>query len=124
MPSLYKLLPTLSILTAILFFNIDVNAQQKYYQLLEKDKFNKVEKKAGQALLKSPNDFTLNHIHALLYSSREFKKYNTNKAYDYIVVTQRIYADIADQKTRDKLQKKDINFTSLDKDLQTICLKA
>ena len=124
MPSLFKLLPKLSILTAILFFNIDVNAQQKYYQLLEKDKFNKVEKKAGEALLKSPNDFTLNHIQALLYSSREFKKYNTNKAYDYIVVTQRIYADIADQKTRDKLQKKDINYTSLDKDLQTICLMA
>lgn len=124
MPKLDKQIFTQLILAIMLFLSIEANAQQKYYRLLENKKFSKVEKKAEKDLSKSPNDFMLNHLHALLYSSREFKKYNTEKAYEYMLTTQIIYANISDEKKRDQLQKREINNNSLVIDLQVICQKA
>ena len=76
MPKLHKQILILSILAAFLVINIDGNAQQKYYHLLEKKKYNKVEKKAGKDLSKvsvtdTYHQTMLNHIHALLYSTRK-----------------------------------------------------
>ena len=124
MPKLHKEILILSMLAALLVLNIDGNAQQKYYHLLEKNKFNKVDKKAGKDLLKLPDDITINHIHALLFCSRAFKKYNIDNAYEYIILTQKLYANLSDQKKIDKLQKNDVNSSSLSNDLQVICQKA
>ena len=52
MPKLHKEILILSMLAALLVLNIDGNAQQKYYHLLEKNKFNKVDKKAGKDVYK------------------------------------------------------------------------
>ena len=125
----FKYLPALLFLWLLFSIHIDGNTQQKYYHLLEIKKYNKLEKKAAKDLSKVPvtdtyHQMMLNHLHALLFSSRDFKKYNIHKAYEYILVTLRLYANISDQKKIEKLQKKQINNSSLVNDLQAICQKA
>jgi len=90
-----------------LFTSINSFGQLKYERLFKKEKFGKVERKLSKDVEKNPDDVFLTYTLSVLYFQREFKKYNCEKAYDYILKAKKIYNSASHDET-EKYNKKGV----------------
>ena len=99
------LFPLLSlfIVTSISSQNIiNEMAFSKNMKLIEKEKFSKALKKIEKQLEKDRNDIRYNFAISIIYGSRNFKKYNPKNAYNHLLISNKEYNSILEEK---KLQK-------------------
>ncbi len=106
-----------------LFSNLS-NSQSSYIKQINKGKYSKVEKKLEKSLQKSPNDIELNYAKSYLYNSKKFNKYNSEKAYDYIIKANSNFYYLKDEKARKKLEKILINTSSITKQIDSVSYNA
>lgn len=101
-----------------------VLGQTHYLNLIEKEKYSKAEKKINKGLLKTPDDIVLNYTMSTLLVKRKFKKYNCEKAYEYLTKTKTLYLKITYESEIVKLNKSSVNKKSIDDLTDTICRTA
>ncbi len=114
-------------LTAIILLLAASNlvfGQTHYLNLIEKEKYSKAEKKINKGLLKTPDDIVLNYTMSTLLVKRKFKKYNCEKAYEYLTKTKTLYLKITYESEIVKLNKSSVNKKSIDDLTDTICRTA
>jgi outer membrane protein OmpA-like peptidoglycan-associated protein len=111
------------ILASIIFIIIGnfVFSQNEYLKLIEKGKYDQAAKKTNKALLKTPNDASLNFSMAVLLSKRKFSEYNTEKAYEYLIKARKLYDNIKDEKLLKELNNIPLNLGRFYSYTDTIC---
>lgn len=109
----------------LLFFAIcNVNGQSNFLKLIQKEKFEKAEKKISKALAKDSNDVGTNYAYAQLLSKRKHKGYQCKKAYNALLKSKQLFESITDEKQLKKLSKVPINQDIYRDYLDTICRQA
>jgi outer membrane protein OmpA-like peptidoglycan-associated protein len=84
-------------------------AQEQSLKLIEKQKFEKVEKNLKEDLEKDHADVEANFIGAILYMSEGFTGFEVKNSYDFLLKSKSSYNIITDTKKIEKLNKVPIN---------------
>lgn len=101
------------ILTFFLCGILSSNAQSNtYLKHIDKFEFAKAEKKLSKKYEKEKDDIELNYAYAKLYNSKEYKGYNPYKAYEYIVIANKVFNDLGNEE-KEKYNKKGYTIESL-----------
>jgi hypothetical protein len=95
--------------------------QASYLRLIEKGKYAKAEKKINKAIVKEPKDVGLNYALAVLLINRKYKGYNASKSYEYLIISNNLYANTIDEKEIKSLNKIPINRIVFQNYTDTIC---
>jgi outer membrane protein OmpA-like peptidoglycan-associated protein len=93
----------------VLWLTTPVYAQEQALKLIEKQKFEKVEKKLLEDLEKNPFGVEENFIAAVLYMSAGYQNFDIQTAYDRLNISRRSFAALSDSKEIEKLAKVPIN---------------
>jgi len=106
----------------ILFLGFsNARGQGNYLKQIEKGEFSSVEKKINKGLEKEPNDVGLNFCLATLFLNRKFENYHPKKAYDLLIKTEKLYADLTNEKEIKRLNEVPINAGVISQKLDTVC---
>ena len=130
MHSIHKRLITLSIMAAMLIINIDGNAQQKYYRLLEKKEFSKVDKKIKKELKSikkgkvTVEDPRVKHVKSLLYNEKSYTIFNPDSAYTFLLSSLQVLIKVQDVKLLKDLKENLFNKNFIDQTMLAICENA
>ena len=95
--------------------------QSSYLRLIEKGKYAKAEKKINKDIVKEPKDVGLNYALAVLFINRKYKGYNASKSYEYLIISNNLYANTIDEKEIKILNKIPINIIVFQNYTDTIC---
>jgi outer membrane protein OmpA-like peptidoglycan-associated protein len=109
---------TIILLLGSVYFSF---GQSNYLKLIEKGKYTKAEKKINKAILKEPNDLGHNYSLAMLLINRNYKGYNPSKSYEYILISDKLYSNVLDEKELKRINKIPINSIILKNYTDTIC---
>ena len=83
----------------------NVNAQEHALKLIEKQKFDKVEKNLLEDLEKNPLGVEENFIAAVLYMTSAYPNFSVRTAYDRLCTSRKSFAALTDLKEIEKLAK-------------------
>lgn len=103
------------------FFSGTLFGQTTYLKLIEKGKLDKAEKKINKSLKKEPNDIVLNYAMSSLMMKRQFKGYDIELSYEFLIKSEKLYTKISEEKEINKLNKIPINKLVILNYLDTIC---
>jgi len=103
---------------------LSCNTSKNYLNLIENNKYSKAEKLAVKSFNKNPLDPGVNYVMARLYMSKDYKGYNSSKAYEYIINTETYYATITDKQEIEKLNNIPLNTSIIQSVLNVICKSA
>ncbi|MCC5919361.1 MAG: OmpA family protein [Cyclobacteriaceae bacterium] len=86
----------------------------RYSKLIEKGKYNKAATKINKKLEKDPDDVELNLMKSELLAIRDYRKYDIQSSYEYYLHAYEQYKSLKDEKSYDKLAKKEITATTFE----------
>lgn len=110
----------------LLFFIKSLNSfgQPSYLKLIDKGKFSKAEKKINKILKKNPDDLIINFSKAVLLSTKNYNKYNTESSYLIAQNIQQKFETTSDEKNQKEFEKSSITENSINELIISICRKA
>jgi hypothetical protein len=114
------------VVSTFLFFHLSVQGQFNSSNLksIAKGNYADVEKKLLKNLQKEPTDVEMNFTMAILYITKKYPGYNTEKAYEYILKTKTAFENTTKERDIKNLGKIPINKEVLDNYNDTICKHA
>jgi hypothetical protein len=111
-----------SIITCLVFSIITqfAHAQEQDLKLIEKGKFEKLEKRLEEDLLKDPGNLEAHFVSGILYMTKAYPEFDIHKAYDHLVSAKKAYISISDPKELEKLNKVPLNKQVIDENLDSV----
>ena len=111
----------IALIVAILLSHGSTVGQSKYLDLIKQNEYAKAEKNIANDLSDKYDDVGLNYAMAVLLIQPDFKKYNIEKSYKYLVKSKKYFAAIKDVRLLKKLNKIPVNSAVLDNFADSIC---
>jgi outer membrane protein OmpA-like peptidoglycan-associated protein len=113
------------IICLLLLLELPVSfGQSSNLKLIEKGKFSKAEKKINKKLKKYPDDLIVNFSKAVLLSTKNYNKYDTEASYSIAQNIQQQFENTSDKKILKDFEESSITENSINELTLSICRKA
>lgn len=106
-------------LVCLVCFSMVTIAQEACFSMYKAKEWEKLEKKVLPILQKQPRNVPYNHIAGLMYSNKEYSKYDLDKAYNCLAIAKADFNKLTPAE-REKYAKHTTS-KKIQKDLDTVC---
>ncbi len=98
-----------------------IHSQQKLIELYQENEFEKADKKVNKELeslakgKEEIEDPRVKYVKALLFNEKTYNIYNTDSAYKYILISEKVLSQVVDVKLKEDLQKNQFDRNKISK---------